>query len=89
MNTVNLVGDFLNYGKNLQAMEAVFDAVAWLPEVHDANVVVIGFKRAPEIEFSTLHQRAAAIRRTTSLPAKSWVNGLKTWMIDQQDEASA
>jgi len=88
MITVNLFGDFLNYGKNLQAMEAVFDAVAWLPEVHDANVVVIGFKRAPEIEFSVLHQRAAAIRRTTNLPAKSWVNGLKAWMIEQAEEAS-
>jgi spermidine synthase len=83
MMTANLFGDFLNYGKNLQAMELVFDAVAWLPEVHDANIVVIAFKRAPEIEFSTLYERAAALRRTLNLPAKSWVNGLKAWMLEK------
>lgn len=80
MMTANLFGDFINYEKNLQAMEQAFDAVAWLPEVHDANVVVIAFKRSPEIGFDTLQQRAAHIRRTMNLPAGSWVNGLKSWM---------
>lgn len=80
MLTANLFGDFLNYEKNLQAMEQAFDAMAWLPEVHDANVVVIAFKRSPEIEFGTLYQRAAEIRRQTNLPARTWVNGLKAWM---------
>lgn len=80
MLTANLFGDFVNYEKNLQAMEQVFDAVAWLPEVHDANVVAIAFKRAQVLEFSTLEQRAAALRRQTGLPAPSWVRGLKAWM---------
>ena len=83
MLTTNLFGDFVNYEKNLHAMEQAFDAVAWLPMVHDANVVVIAFKRAPEIEFGTLYQRAANIRLTMNLPAKSWVNGLKAWMHQQ------
>lgn len=83
MMTTNLFGDFLNYEKNLDAMKLVFDAVVWLPEVHDANIVVIAFKRAPEIEFSTLYQRASMIRRKMNLPAKSWVNGLKIWMQDK------
>ena len=48
------------------------------PTVH---VVVIAFKRAPEIEFGTLYQRAANIRLKMNLPAKSWVNGLKAWML--------
>ncbi len=81
MLTVNLFGDFVNYEKNLWAMEQAFDAVAWLPVVHDANVVAIAFKRSPEIEFDMLYQRAAKIRLTMNLPAKSWVNGLKAWML--------
>lgn len=80
MMTFNLFGDFADYDEHLQAMELAFDAVAWLPEVHDANIVVIAFKYAPKIEFSTLYERAALIRRTLNLPAKSWVDGLKTWM---------
>ena len=84
MMTANLFGDFLNYEKNLDAMALVFDAVVWLPEVHDANIIVIAFKRAPAIEFGTLYERASAIRRKMNLPAKSWVNGLKIWMQDKQ-----
>lgn len=83
MMTANVFGDYPNYAKNLQAMELVFDAVVWLPEVHDANVIVIAFKRAPQMEFSTLYERASVIRRTMNLRAKSWVNGLKAWMAEQ------
>jgi spermidine synthase len=83
--TTNVFGDFSNYDKNLQVMEQVFDAVVWLPEVHDANIVVLAFKNAPQIDFSLLYERAGAIKRRMNLPAKSWVNGLKSWMQDQQD----
>ena len=83
--TANVFGEFANYDKNLQHMELVFDAVVWLPEVHDANIVVIAFKRAPQIDFSVLYERAGAIRKSTNLPAKGWVNGLKSWMQDHQD----
>ncbi|PWF47584.1 spermidine synthase [Massilia glaciei] len=82
--TTNVFGDFSNYDKNLRAMEAVFDAVVWLPEVHDANIVVIAFKRAPQIDFSVLHRRAAEIKGALNLPAKGWVTGLKSWMHDHQ-----
>jgi spermidine synthase len=82
--TTNVFGDFSNYDKNLQAMELVFDAVVWLPEVHDANIVVIAFKQAPAIDFSVLYERAGQIKKTLNLPAKAWVNGLKGWMLDQQ-----
>lgn len=84
MMTTNVFGDFSNYDKNLQAMELVFDAVVWLPEVHDANIVVIAFKQSLAIDFSVLYERAGAIKKTLNLPAKSWVNGLKGWMLDQQ-----
>jgi spermidine synthase len=80
--TANVFGDFINYDKNLQAMELAFDAVVWLPEVHDANIVVVAFKDAPQIDFSALYERAADIKRRHNLPAKNWVNGLKEWMRD-------
>ncbi|MYM28892.1 methyltransferase domain-containing protein [Duganella sp. CY15W] len=83
--TTNVFGDdFTNYDKNLQTMELVFDAVVWLPEVHDANIVVVAFKNAPSLDFSVLYERAGEIKKTLNLPAKSWVNGLKGWMLDQQ-----
>lgn len=78
--TVNLFGDFLSYDKNLLALEQAFDAVVWLPEVHDANIVAIAFKQAPQIDFALLYQRAAQVRLERNLPARTWVNGLKTWM---------
>jgi spermidine synthase len=80
--TANVFGDFSNYDKNLEAMTLAFDAVVWLPEVHDANIVVIAFKRAPGIDFAVLYERAAEIKRRYNLPAKAWVNGLKEWMRD-------
>jgi spermidine synthase len=80
--TANVFGDISNYDKNLQAIEAAFDAVVWLPEVHDANIVVIAFKQAPQIDFSLLYERAAEIRRRYNLPARQWVDGLKEWMRD-------
>jgi spermidine synthase len=82
--TANVFGEFGNYDKNLQAMEQAFDAVVWLPEVHDANIVVLAFKQAPQIDFAVLYERAAEIKRKYNLSAKSWVNGLKEWMRDHQ-----
>jgi spermidine synthase len=83
--TANVFGEVGNYDKNLEAMEQAFDAVVWLPEVHDANIVVIAFKQAPQIDFAVLYERAGDIKRRYNLPAKDWVNGLKEWMQDQQD----
>ncbi|MBQ5940659.1 MULTISPECIES: spermidine synthase [unclassified Massilia] len=82
--TANVFGDVSNYDKNLLAMQDVFDAVVWLPEVHDANIVVLAFKNAPQLDFSVLYERAAEIKRRWNLPAKNWVNGLKEWMRDHQ-----
>jgi spermidine synthase len=81
--TTNVFGDdFANYDKNLHVMEQVFDAVVWLPEVHDANIVVVAFRDAPQVDFSVLYERAGEIKRRLNLPAKNWVNGLKDWMRD-------
>lgn len=78
--TTNLFCDYPDYSKHMQAMSQVFEAVVWLPEVHDGNVVVIAFIKAPQVDFSALYERAAEIRRTLELPAESWVDGLQTWM---------
>ena len=83
--TANVFGEPGNYDKNLAAMIEVFDAVVWLPEVHDANIVVIAFKRSPQLDFSVLYERAGEIRRRLNLPARDWVDGLKEWMRDQAD----
>jgi len=80
MMTVNLFSNQENRRKNIAAMQQAFEAVVWLPEVHDANVVALAFKRAPVIDFAELYQRAAIIRVNYKLPAPYWVNGLKEWM---------
>ncbi len=79
--TVNLFGDHPSYGKNLKAMRYAFDQVMCLPPVHEGNVVAIGFKTAPELDFPALYERAAEITDATRLPTKSWVNGLKAWQL--------
>lgn len=80
MMTVNLYCDWPEHLHHMQMMEKSFDAVAWLPEVHDGNIVAIAFKRAPSIDFDELYARAAQISATLGLPAKTWVDGLYAWM---------
>lgn len=83
MLTANIFGADSPYDEAISNLSQVFDAVAWLPEVHDANVVVIAFKNAPEIDFRLLYARALQIKTELNLPARKWVNGLKEWMQDQ------
>jgi spermidine synthase len=85
MMTVNLFANDVQRRKNIEAMQAYFDVVVWLPEVHDANVVAIAFKTAPEIDFEILYQRAAILRVNYKLQAPMWVNGLKAWMLREDD----
>lgn len=79
--TVNLFGDHPSYAKNLKAMRFAFDEVISLPEVHEGNVVAIAFNTAPNLDFPALYDQAARIAAATKLPAKSWVNGFKTWQL--------
>lgn len=79
--TVNLFGDYPSYAKNLKAMRYAFAKVISLPPVHEGNVVAIGFKSAPELDFPALYERAAEITNATRLPTKSWVNGLKAGQL--------
>lgn len=83
--TVNLFGEHPSYSKNIKAMKHVFDQVICLPKVHDGNVIAIAFNTKITLDFSALHERAAQIKLSTKLPAKSWVNGIQlgrnsTWI---------
>ena len=80
MMTVNLFCDAPEHSHNLEAIGEAFEAVAWLPEVHDGNVVAIAFKTAPVIEFDDLYTRAKQIQKNLSLPAHKWVDDLMQWM---------
>ena len=80
--TVNVFGEFDNYERNLRHMELAFDAVVWLPEVDDANIIALAFKRAPQIDFNELYAQAHRIRKEYNLDARKWVDGLKDWMRD-------
>lgn len=81
--TVNLFCDYPEHNDHLRRMEQVFEAVAWLPEVHDSNIVAIGFKSAPVLDFSELYERAEQISQKLALPAHTWVDGLYSWMEQQ------
>ncbi len=76
--TVNLFGDHPSYAKNIKALRFVFPTVLCLPEVHDGNVVAIAFKTRTKLDFPSLYERAKQIKEATKLPAKSWVDGLKS-----------
>ena len=80
MMTVNLYCDWPEHLRHIQMMGNAFEAVAWLPEVHDGNMVAIAFKQSPSVDFDKLYARAAEIQVTLGLPAKSWVDGLHSWM---------
>lgn len=78
--TVNLYCDWPEHLEHIRMMETAFEAVAWLPEVHDGNIVAIAFKRAPSIDFEDLYERADQIAEALGLPAASWVSGLYKFM---------
>ena len=83
--TINLYCDEGEHAHHLHALEACFAAVAWLPEVHDGNIVAIAFRQPPSVDFDDLYERAAHIRAVTRLPAERWVDGLRLWMQGELD----
>ncbi len=78
--TVNLFCDYPGHLKSLDTIGQAFEALAWLPEVHDGNIVAIAFKRAPVVDFDALYARAARIQEVMDLPASTWVRALHAWM---------
>lgn len=80
MMTVNLYCDWPDHLHHFEMIGNSFEAVAWLPEVHDGNMVAIAFKQPPSVDFDDLYARAAEIQATLGLPAQTWVAGLHSWM---------
>lgn len=80
MMVVNLYCDWPEHMEHIERMEAAFKAVAWLPPVHDSNIVAIAFKEPPSVEFEALYERADQISAAYGLNARSWVAGLEEWM---------
>ena len=76
----NIFCDREEHSQHIAAIERAFSATAWLPEVHDSNIVVIAFKHAPSIDFEQLYLRAKLIEQRLKLPAQAWVDGLMQWM---------
>lgn len=83
--TVNVYCDWPEHGRHIRMMESAFEAVAWLPLVHDNNIVAIAFKKSPSVDFDALRERAAHIHLATGLPANDWVDGLLAWMMGELD----
>lgn len=77
---VNILGNSFVHARNISALQEHFEAVAWLPETHDGNLVAIAFKNAPSIDFEQLYERARTLEHDLGLPARSWVDGLMQWM---------
>ncbi|MBR7783708.1 spermidine synthase [Undibacterium luofuense] len=83
--TVNLFGGgHRSFLINRVALDAAFEQVIYLPEIHDGNVIAIAFKKAPRLNWKTLHERAAAIRAATKLPADSWVSALQEAISEEE-----
>lgn len=82
--TTNIFGAHESYEKNLYGMLMAFDASAWLPRVDDENLIAVGFKQSPSVDFAILNQRANAIWEQTGLPTRTWISGLQEWMRSTQ-----
>lgn len=85
MMTVNIYCDWPEHGRHIRMLESAFESVAWLPMVHDNNIVAIAFKQSPSVDFDVLRQRASEILLATGLPAQDWVDGLLAWMMGELD----
>ena len=83
MMTVNIYCDWPEHGRHIRMMETAFESVAWLPLVHDNNIVVIAFKQSPSVDFEVLRERADRLESATGLPAHTWVEGLLAWMMGE------
>ncbi len=80
MLTVNLFSNPEQRQVNITRLQSCFDAVVWLAEVHQHNLIALAFKKAPEIDFAVLQQRAEHIAKNYQLNTISWLEGLQAWM---------
>ena len=82
MMTINIFGDESNRTKSVESIQESFDSVVWLPEVDGGNIVILAFRKSPEVNFEELFSQAKRIKKETKLKAVQWVNHLHSWMKD-------
>jgi spermidine synthase len=78
--SVNLFGDHPSFDRNWHAICRAFDNRALaLPEVHEGNRVVLGFRGPPiSVSWATLYEAAEHIEQRSRLPAAKWVSAIKS-----------
>lgn len=81
MMTVNLFGDHPSYEKNIDAMRQAFAELVCLSPSKEGNVVVLAFKKSPELKIDDLNARAVQIRDMYGLDAKKWLKDLKNSLM--------
>ena len=77
---INIFGKESDRSGSIERLREHYEGVVWLEEVDGGNVIVVAFKRAPEIYFEELRRRATRIRRETKLKSLRWVGYLEEWM---------
>lgn len=75
--TVNLFGEHRSYKKNLDAIRKSFPFVVSMPKCQEGNIVVLAFKRKPDIDFKKLMENARQIKQDTGIAALKWIKELK------------
>lgn len=80
MLTVNLFGDHPSFARNMSHLKSAFEQrVLALPEVHEGNRIALAFSGPPLcFAWTDLSTRAAYLQKTFKLPARDWVEKLRS-----------
>jgi spermidine synthase len=88
--TVNLFGNHKSYKSNIiNICNAFNNRVLVFQQVHDCNIVVIAFKGPHlEVDWAEVKGRAAYLDKKYGLPTKTWVPGLRSENVRQENYLS-
>ncbi|MCL1886497.1 MAG: spermidine synthase [Betaproteobacteria bacterium] len=75
--TVNLFGERRSYKKNLLAIQKSFSFVLSMPKCEEGNIIVVAFKKMPDVDFKKLTETARQIKQDTGIAALKWIKELK------------
>ncbi len=75
--TVNLFGEHKSFQKNWKNIQKAFPYAIAMPKCPEGNVVVLAFKKEPDIDFEKWIETAKQIKQNTGLAALKWVRELK------------
>lgn len=83
MMTVNLFGEHKSYKKNVNAIQKSFPYVLSMPKCEEGNVVVLAFKKIPDVDFKKMTEAARQIKSDTGIAALKWITELKQAIKNQ------